>query len=85
MDQAMSGSSRATVPSRMSPNRVAEMRLLTAKQQTMQAIEQLPDDVTLGEIVYRLHVIDRVHKGLADVDTGSTLSSEEMDRKAEAW
>jgi hypothetical protein len=61
------------------------MRLLTAKQQAIQAIEQLPDDVTLGEIVYRLHVIDRVHKRLADVDTGSTLSSEEMDRKAEAW
>ena len=61
------------------------MRPPTAKQEAIQAIEQLPDDVALDEIVYRLHMLDRVQRGLQDVDAGRTYSIAALTRGIEAW
>ncbi len=61
------------------------MHAHTAKQDAIQAIEQLPDDVPLDEIVYRLYVLDKVQRGLKDVDAGNTSSAEELAREIETW
>jgi predicted transcriptional regulator len=61
------------------------MRAHTAKQEAIQAIEQLPDNVPLDEIVYRLYVLDKVQRGLKDVDAGNTSSTEELAREIETW
>ena len=57
----------------------------TAKQQALSAIQRLPENVELDEIVYRLHALDKVHQGLGDVDAGRTLSTDELDREIEQW
>jgi hypothetical protein len=34
-----------------------------AKQEALDAIARLPDDTDMGEIMYRLYVLDKVRKG----------------------
>jgi hypothetical protein len=61
------------------------MHTHTAKQDAIEAIEQLPDNVALEEIVYRLYVINKVRQGMADVEAGRGISSEELAREIEQW
>jgi len=56
-----------------------------AKQQAIEAIEQLRDNVPLDEIVYRLYVLNKVHQGLDDVDAGRVVSSEALAAEIEQW
>ena len=63
------------------------MHAQTPKQDALHAIQQLPDDVPLEEIVYRLYVLNKVQQGLQDIDAGNTFSSVELarEKKIEAW
>jgi predicted transcriptional regulator len=61
------------------------MHTHTAKQDAIEAIEQLPDNVALDEIVYRLYMINKVRQGMADVEAGRGISSEELAREIEQW
>ncbi len=61
------------------------MHARTAKQDAIHAIERLPDDVPLDEIVYRLHVLSKVQQGVKDVDAERTFTAEELVREIEAW
>jgi predicted transcriptional regulator len=55
------------------------------KQEAISAIERLPDDAPLDEIVYRLYVLNKVQKGLQDIDAGRTISGDELAQEIEAW
>ena len=57
----------------------------SAKQEAIDAIERLPDDVALDEIVYRLYVLNKVRRGLQDVEAGRCISSEELAGEIEQW
>ena len=59
--------------------------LQTAKQEAIEAIQQLPDNVDLDEIVYRLYVINKIHQGMQDVEAGRTISHEELKREIKQW
>jgi hypothetical protein len=61
------------------------MQTHSAKQDAIQAIERLPDDVNLDEIVYRLHVLSKVQQGVRDADAGNIISSEELAKEIESW
>lgn len=61
------------------------MHANTAKQEAIHAIERLPDDVPLDEIVYRLYVLSKVHQGIQDIDAGRAISSTELAQEIEAW
>ena len=61
------------------------MHTHSAKQDALHAIERLPDDVPLDEIVYRLYVLNKVQQGLKDVDAGRTVSSDALAHEIEAW
>jgi hypothetical protein len=61
------------------------MHAHSPKQEALDAIERLPDDVPFEEIVYRLYVLGKVQQGLKDVDAGRTASTEEIAREIEAW
>lgn len=61
------------------------MHAHTAKQEAISAIERLPDDVALDEIVYRLNVLNKIQQGREDIEAGRTLSNEELAREIEAW
>ena len=61
------------------------MEAPSAKQQAIEAIEQLPDNVALDEIVYRLYLLNKVRQGLEDVDAGRVVPSEALSREIEQW
>ncbi|TMQ03677.1 MAG: hypothetical protein E6J90_15070 [Deltaproteobacteria bacterium] len=43
------------------------MAAVPTKQLVRQLLDELPDDCTLEEVQYRLHVLDTVARGRADV------------------
>ena len=62
------------------------MQTQTAKQEAMQAIQQLPDTVEFGEIVYRLYVLDAIHRGIREIDEGLPgLTVDELQREITQW
>ncbi len=61
------------------------MQTQTAKEEALEAIQQLPDNVNFEEIVYRLHVISKVNQGIKDVEAGRVISHEELKRDIEKW
>ena len=56
-----------------------------AKQEALEAIGKLPDDVDMDEIMYRLYVLDKVRKGREDVEAGRTIAHEDLLRELEQW
>jgi hypothetical protein len=57
----------------------------TAKQKAIEAIERLPDDVPLEEIVYRLFMLKKINEGMDDVDAGRVTSGESLAIEIEEW
>jgi predicted transcriptional regulator len=57
----------------------------TAKQKALEAIQRLPDNVDLEEIVYRLYVLSKIHQGMQDVEEGRAISHDDLLREIEQW
>ncbi len=57
----------------------------TAKEEVKQLIENLPDDSTFDEIVHELAFERMIERGLADADSGRTLSNETMKQRIASW
>ena len=53
----------------------------TAKQLARQAVEQLPDDATIEDVMERLYFLTKVKRGRADARTGRVMSHEEVGRR----
>ena len=61
------------------------MHTHTAKQDAIEAIERLPDNVDFDEIVYRLYVLHKIRQGMQDVEAGRGISGDELAREIEQW
>ena len=62
------------------------MQTQSAKQEALHVIQQLPDNIHLDEIVYRLYVLDAIHKGVKEIDDGKQgLSVDELQREMKQW
>jgi predicted transcriptional regulator len=48
-------------------------------------IAALPDDASMAEIVYRLHVIQRIREGLEDIEAGRTVPHEAALARLAKW
>ncbi len=57
----------------------------TLKQEALDAIERLPDDAGIEDIMYRLHVISKLRKSREAVAQGQVLSHEDLKREVENW
>lgn len=57
----------------------------TVKEEAIRLIESLPDDCSVEDIQYHLHVIRKVEQGLADIEAGRTISQEEAERRVAGW
>lgn len=55
------------------------------KQLALDTIQELPEDVDLDEIMYRLYVLDKVRKGRQAVDQGRILAGDDLKRQMESW
>lgn len=55
------------------------------KDEAIRLIQSLPDDCSIEEIQYHLYVIQKVEKGLSDIDEGRIVSQEEAERRVAGW
>ena len=55
------------------------------KKEVISLIEELPDDITLDEIIYHLYVKQKLLKAKEDIANGRTYSHEQVKKMAEKW
>ncbi len=59
--------------------------MLTAKQGVLDLIEQLPNEVSMDEIIYQVYVFGKVKNGQKAVNQGATLTSDELKDEIDSW
>ncbi len=57
------------------------------KQEVIDMIQRLPDDCTLEQIEYHMHVYAGIQRTIAEIDAGTTpgVPQEEVERRVEDW
>ena len=58
---------------------------MTVKDEAISAIAELPDDSPLEDIMYRLYVLDKIHRGERDVHEGKIISNDDLKRESANW
>ncbi len=61
------------------------MQMQTLKQEAIDAISTMPEQVDIDEIMYRLYVIDKIRKGREAADRGEIISIDELKKEIELW
>ncbi len=61
------------------------MQAHSAEHHAIEAINRLPDNVPLDEIIYRLYVLNKAHQGMQDIDAGRAISSDQLAKEIERW
>lgn len=56
--------------------------MATEKENIMQLIRELPDDVTLDDIMYHLYVKQKILRGLEDIKQGRVHDHEDVMKMA---
>jgi len=52
----------------------------TAKQEVSELLNRLPDDCSLEDIQYHLHVLQKIERGLKDAEEGRVYTQEEVEK-----
>ena len=58
---------------------------MTDKQEVIEVLNAMPENVSLDEIIEELRIMAAVRKGRADVAAGRTKTQEEVERLVESW
>jgi len=58
---------------------------LSAKEVARQIIENLPDDVTLDDIMYAIYVRRKIERGLRDEEAGNLIDDNDVKREINEW
>ena len=61
------------------------MQAHTAKQEALNAIQGLPDNADIEEIMYRLYVLENIRRGQQDAVEGKVESVEEVLKDIQTW
>ena len=59
--------------------------MASAKQAVLEMIQRLPDDASLEDIQHHLYVLQKIERGLKDVEAGRVITQEEMEKRFEKW
>ncbi len=59
--------------------------MLTAKQEVIELLKDLPDTSTLEEIQYHLYVRQKILRCIMDLEDGSLYTQEEVEKRMEKW
>ncbi len=57
----------------------------TVKQEVSDLLSRLPDDCTLEDVQYHLYVLQKIERGLKDVEEGQVYTQEEVEKKMSNW
>jgi len=53
---------------------------MTIKERILEALTDLPEDATIEEAIYRLRLLAKIDRGLAQEGAGATLSHDQVRR-----
>jgi hypothetical protein len=56
-----------------------------AKQQVESLLHKLPDNCSLEDIQYHLHVLDKVRRGVDDARQQGAVSQEDAEKRLSQW
>lgn len=59
--------------------------LAVSKAELLGVIDQLPDEIDVQELVYRLELLQKIKEGEEDIAAGRTISHEEMRVRVASW
>ena len=59
--------------------------MASPKQTVLDLVRDLPDDASLEDIQYHLYVLQRIEKGLTEVEEGVVVSEVEMESRFAKW
>ncbi len=51
---------------------------MTTKERVQEVLDRLADDCSLDEVLYHLYVLQAVDRGLAEVESGRTISQQQV-------
>ncbi len=57
----------------------------SAKEASLKLIERLNDDVTYEEIMYELNFLQKIERGLRDVQEGNVTPHEQVKEEFKKW
>ena len=55
------------------------------KEQMLKVIESLPADATVADAMERLYLLDKIERGVAQLDAGQGISHEEAQQQLAKW
>ena len=58
---------------------------MITKEKALHAVQSLPDDASLEDIMERLVFLSKVEKGLQQADAGQTVPHSEVKEKISKW
>jgi len=58
---------------------------MTTKEKLIKAVEDLPDDASIEDVMDRLLFLAKVEKGLEQADKGLTISHNDVKEKMSKW
>ena len=58
---------------------------MSVKEQVLQAIQRLPDDVDFRDVTDEVALLAAVHEADQDIQEGRLVSNEEMRSRIEGW
>ena len=57
----------------------------TPKEEAIELVKALPEEASLEDIQYQLYVLQKVRRGLKDLEEGRVVSQEKMKKRFEKW
>jgi hypothetical protein len=58
---------------------------MSVKDQVLQAIQRLPDDIDFRDVTDEIALLAAVHEAEQDIQEGRLVSNEEMRSRIEGW
>lgn len=58
--------------------------MATAKEHLRTLIRRLPDDCTIEDVIYELYVIEKIERGLAQIERGEGIPHKQVMREVYA-
>lgn len=58
---------------------------MTAKEQILRAVEELPADATIADAMEKLYLLYKIQNGLEQADSGKKVSHDEAKKRMRHW
>ncbi|MBN2834786.1 MAG: hypothetical protein JXR48_07445 [Candidatus Delongbacteria bacterium] len=58
---------------------------MTNKQEAIKVISNIPETVNFEEIMYKLYVLEQIHRGQEEVEAKKTTSITDLELEAANW